>query len=141
MDPGVCKYCGRVYSSASTLRQHEQRHKTTGPYSCCERVFFSQANLKRHRCHVHDETKGFVCGQCGASFAVNADLNRHKRRHTQTYKYTCDTCQMKFETRSALNDHKDKHDNAYKHRFEQCDKTFRYRANLRRHVRTAHEGQ
>ena len=141
MDPEVCKFCGKVCSSTSTLRQNESRHKKSGPYSCCERIFFSQATLKRYRCNDHDETKSHVCEQCGDAFVVNVDLIRHKRMHANSFKYTCDTCQMKFETRAALKDHIDKHNNEFQHRCEECDKTFRYQSNFRRHIRMAHECQ
>ena len=139
MDPGVCKYCGRVCSSPSTLRQHEQRHKKSGPYSCCDKIFFSKANLRRHECHVHEKTISFLCTQCGASFAVNCDLNRHMRRHTKNLKYSCDICQAKFETRASLKDHISMHEDDYKHTYSECGKKFRYKTNLSRHVRTHHK--
>ena len=130
-------------SSQAHRHSGSMSHDTRNPghTPAVKGFFFSQANLKRHRCNVHDETKSHVCEQCGAAFAVNADLNRHKRRHANSFKYTCDTCQMKFETRAALKDHIDKHNNEFQHRCDECDKTFRYRSNLRRHIRMTHEGQ
>ncbi|KAH3835576.1 hypothetical protein DPMN_108930 [Dreissena polymorpha] len=49
-DPHICRYCGNVLKSKSSLRQHEISHTGTGKgYTCCDKVFFSKANLNRHR--------------------------------------------------------------------------------------------
>ena len=76
----TCVVCGSNFSNRSNLRQHERFHIGDTKYTCCERGFASQANLQRHRCSVHGETKSHVCTTCNKGFSTNADLRRHERR-------------------------------------------------------------
>ncbi|KAH3815636.1 hypothetical protein DPMN_144164 [Dreissena polymorpha] len=51
-NPQICRYCGNVLKSKSSLRQYEMSHTGTGKgYTCCDKVYFSKANLNRHRCN------------------------------------------------------------------------------------------
>ena len=50
-ETGVCEKCGKQFKSKSGLNDHERRHgeNPRAPYKCCGKVFFSRANLTRHR--------------------------------------------------------------------------------------------
>ena len=96
MEPSVCRHCGKAYGSKSGLRQHELSHAKVGPHMCCGKIFYSQANLTRHKCNVHEEEKAFACNQCDKNFAIKADLERHRKREKKEFKFTCDMCGEKL---------------------------------------------
>ena len=77
--PMLCRYCGNIFKSKSTLRQHELRHKAEGPYKCkeCKMVAFSSSNFERHL-RSHTTEKPFDCKKCGKSFKGKKDLKRIK---------------------------------------------------------------
>ncbi|KAH3709206.1 hypothetical protein DPMN_068668 [Dreissena polymorpha] len=133
-DPHICRYCGNVLKSKSSLRQHEISHTGTGKgYTCCDKVFFSKANLNRHRCHVGEE-KAFVCTKCSKSFPTNADLQKHMRRKNgQTI--ACDKCGVRFAENSNLKAHIDMHNEEHNLKCLKCDKVFRHRSSLSRHMK------
>ncbi|XP_052238895.1 uncharacterized protein LOC127850132 isoform X3 [Dreissena polymorpha] len=58
-NPQICRNCGTVLKRKSSLRQHDMSDRGTGKGStCCDKVYFSKANL--NRCHVHGEENAFV---------------------------------------------------------------------------------
>ena len=129
----VCSYCGKAFSNKSALSQHESRHGKNAPYHCCGKLFYSHANMNRHRCNVHGVEKSFHCDTCNKSFPTNADLQRHKRRKEQKWEHTCDTCGQKFPSKDKLQDHMDGHTDKKRHVCPTCGRTFRYQSNLSRH--------
>jgi len=113
----LCSGCGEQFTKKQSLTDHESRkhpvsngQKTAkARYICCAKSFISKSHLQRHRCHVHKETKTYICSTCGKGFAIQSDLNRHKRREQQNLKFKCDECGFTSETQGGLRDHMGKH--------------------------------
>ena len=139
MEPSVRRHCGIAYISKSGLRQHELSHAKVGPHMCCGKIFYSQANLTRHKCNVHEEEKAFACNQCDKKFAIRADLERHRKREKKEFKFTCDMCGEKLVAKDKLKEHMDRHNNNKSHVCPVCHKMFRYSSNLSRHKKSHQE--
>ncbi|XP_053395916.1 zinc finger protein 70-like [Mercenaria mercenaria] len=131
----VCRFCGKVLSNKSALRQHEAVHTGLGRYQCCEKVFHSKSNLTRHRCTKHDEVRTFVCVECHKAFPTNADLTRHKKREKKIG-LKCDICGVTVAGKTDLQEHLDSHSGKKNHRCEECGRVYRYRRNLSRHMKS-----
>ena len=129
----LCRICGKQLARRSSLWEHEKRHRKAAPYVCCGRQYFSKANFKRHRCNQHGEKKDFSCINCGASFPIRADLNRHMRRESGLFQQVCEICGLSFDSKSKLLDHKGVHEKVKRHQCTICFKSFRFNSNLCRH--------
>jgi KRAB domain-containing zinc finger protein len=137
--PCICRDCCLLFNQAASLQQHERRHAgagTSAPYVCCGKGFFSKANLTRHRCAQHNQTKAFVCQHCSKSFALQADLNRHQRREQKRLKLNCPLCDFACDSKGIMDDHEDTHMDIKRHRCTICLKVFRHQTNLSRHMKT-----
>lgn len=140
MEHSVCRFCGKAFGSKSGVLQHEKTHRDEGPYKCCGKVFFSNANKTRHSCNVHGEEKQFQCSNCDKKFATKTDMERHKKREGGDFKFNCDICGAKESSKDKLEDHMGSHSGLKRHTCQICHKTFRYSGNLSRHRKT-HEVQ
>lgn len=106
----LCSGCGEQFIKKQSLTDHESRkypvpngQKTArARYNCCAKLFISKS-------HVHKETQTYICSTCGKGFAIQSDLNRHKRREQQNLKFKYDECGFISETQGGLRDHMGKH--------------------------------
>ncbi|XP_063420166.1 zinc finger protein 888-like [Mytilus trossulus] len=131
----LCKICGKSFRSISAVYDHERRHAKKGPYKCCGKVFFSKANIKRHRCAVHGEEKTFACEQCDKRFSIMADLTRHLKIHEEhPVKFKCTVCGLEFKKAHDCGDHEASHRGDTQHRCT-CGKAYIHQTNLYRHKR------
>ncbi|KAJ5493089.1 hypothetical protein N7539_001835 [Penicillium diatomitis] len=79
----VCLWhdCGNCrFGRKENIRSHVQTHLDDRPYKCdvCEKKFVRGHDLKRHL-KTHTGKKPFAC-RCGASFARQDALTRHRQR-------------------------------------------------------------
>lgn len=136
MDAQVCRYCGDVFRSKASLRQHEARHSNDGTFICeiCKHVFCSKRNLEKHKIR-HSEDRPHICDRCGKCFKTYHDLQRHNEREDvkETGIYSCSTCSASFISECELKDHNTKHSGEKRHRCEICGKGFRYKSNMYAH--------
>ncbi|KAL2096894.1 hypothetical protein ACEWY4_006101 [Coilia grayii] len=91
LDQYQCELCEGVFSSASSLEQHQVIHRDTA-HACgwCGKIFATEGALT---CHilVHTEKKPHQCLECGKSFLYRYSLTRHQVRHKGTQDApTCD---------------------------------------------------
>ena len=133
----VCRFCGKTLSSVSSLSQHERRHEQKAPHTCCGKIYFSWANLRRHLCNHHGREKDYRCPwpKCKAEFGVKSDLNSHMTRHTRESGFHCWQCNAWFPVRAEFLDHQGKHNPELKkrHTCSVCNAQFRYKGSLYRH--------
>ncbi|XP_052562399.1 zinc finger protein 93-like [Culex pipiens pallens] len=76
----VCAECGKLFSSASTLRQHREIHRDVRKFRCtyCEQTFAQRTPLKNHIRNKHTGEKPFSCETCGKPFSDSSVYYRHR---------------------------------------------------------------
>ncbi|XP_064783264.1 uncharacterized protein LOC135507628 isoform X1 [Oncorhynchus masou masou] len=81
--PYACPTCGKRFSEANYVKQHQTVHTKERPFKCklCYKSFSFLSNLIRHR-GVHNGEEPFSCTQCHMHFAHAGNLKRHQRVHT-----------------------------------------------------------
>ncbi|OWF45707.1 Zinc finger protein 410 [Mizuhopecten yessoensis] len=143
----VCKLdkCGRSFSSAGHLRNHQSNHSREKPLTCthegCGRTFTWPAHLKYHKL-THMSTRNFSCNMCEKKFYTAQRLKVHTRVHTGEKPFTCDECDKEFSTAGNLKNHKRIHsgERPYVCSKEKCEKRFAEYSSLRKHMLT-HTGE
>nr|XP_029543087.1 zinc finger protein 79-like [Oncorhynchus nerka] len=81
--PYACPTCGKRFSEANYVKQHQTVHTKERPFKCklCYKSFSFLSNLIRHR-GVHNGEEPFSCTQCHMHFAHAGNLKRHQKVHT-----------------------------------------------------------
>ncbi|TPP63681.1 Protein escargot [Fasciola gigantica] len=76
----ACKFCGKQYTSRSSVRLHEATH--TLPFSCddCGKRFSRPWLRDIHR-RTHTGEKPYECQVCARRFADRSNMRAHQRVH------------------------------------------------------------
>ncbi|KAJ6645542.1 Zinc finger protein [Pseudolycoriella hygida] len=117
-----CLKCGSNYTSARSLKRHEQS------------VHRKKRNQKSLRCKPKvevDENKTIACTECAERFSTNEELLRHKIVHKKSF--DCDVCHKTFQSRFRLKVHYPMHMEVKPYLCEICSRPFARATNLRRH--------
>uniref|UniRef100_A0A8C9LAK0 POZ/BTB and AT hook containing zinc finger 1 n=1 Tax=Pavo cristatus TaxID=9049 RepID=A0A8C9LAK0_PAVCR len=113
-----CGLCGKVFTDANRLRQHEAQHGVTSlqlgyidipPPRLGENGIPGQddpdAPRKRSRTR-----KQVACDICGKIFRDVYHLNRHKLSHSGEKPYSCPVCGLRFKRKDRMSYHVRSHD-------------------------------
>ena len=92
-EPVQCEICDKEFNTPSSLKRHKYKH-VDGKHVCtdCGEKFAFPSELKNHRAsHIDDQ--GFKCmhGNCGKTFKVENELNKHVKKHSGVV-WSCDCC-------------------------------------------------
>ena len=154
--PLACHLCGKFFTRASSLREHEKLHSGDLNFQCsaCGRVFVSKSKLDRHYGNKHqprqqsvqtvgnprvsrNDSRKFPCEFCGKIIIGLSHLKRHVKLHSDEVQFRCTVCNIFFASRMDLEKH-----NEEKHSVpvvcSYCAKTFTRPFCLRQHVKKFH---
>ena len=110
----TCEYCGKEYSSTSSLKYHiDTIHLNSRKVICtfCYERYASEANLRTHIDNVHNKGNLFSCQECKATFTIQKKLEDH----------------MNLTHLNLLSDQSNK--------CERCDRHFSSAENLKLHLK------
>merc|ERR1711860_204768 len=105
----------------------------------CDKIFFSNANLKRHTQSVHEGVK-FPCKQCPAIYSYHDTLRRHMKNYHGglRMRFPCSECPKVYSYKSELRRHVKAIHEGFQFECELCSKTFSQKGSLRRHEKNIH---
>ena len=116
-----CKLCRKSFKDDRGRKSHLKLvHKEVAaaeqegddkPFSCvqCPKTFAKERYLRIHTKRCVDKSKRFPCNVCDASYADNANLKKHKLRHTKHPGFSCQHCEKTFKTLQGLRYHREVH--------------------------------
>ncbi|XP_058170030.1 zinc finger protein 845-like [Anopheles ziemanni] len=132
LKPGLCKLCGKEFTTYHNLKMHMLHKHTEIPrkkYPCdfdgCESLFATKQGLIMHR-RRHDpgyttpEPKTFVCETCGKIFSSSGSLKTHLYTHNGNMPFPCTICDKKYPTAHTLKEHTMRHKGIKMHTCPQC---------------------
>lgn len=162
-----CKWCGKTYTTVSSLRKHQRTHVENKLFRCeiCAELFADEYALKKHHIQHTAKEKHFECTICAKTFACQSSLSAHNRWHKnpqpafqcnfcgkhfkwksnltahlalhETQKFACELCHKIFESVDRLQVHRQKHENPDK-QCRYCEKAFSNRYKVNYHIRLKH---
>ena len=163
-----CHQCGKVYNSASQLKEHAQHCGVTVMCDECpaefkfnislenhvEREHRKQFNFKCNLCNskfslsrnlrIHEQKHSMpsvVCNECGKSLRNNGSLKTHKLYHLKPHlRCSWQGCSREFKVDRDLANHTRVHTGAKPFKCDQCEQTFRKQAHRSRHKKL-HSGE
>ncbi|KAM9844963.1 uncharacterized protein ACBR49_011721 [Aulostomus maculatus] len=103
-------------------------------YVCsqCGKTFARLHQFKLHQ-QSHKRKRAFWCTVCGKSFQCSSHLSIHHRTHTGEKPYGCGQCGKRFTQQSSLRVHQRTHSGERPYSCAQCGKTFILMHHLKRH--------
>lgn len=116
----ICLYCGKYHKTGYDLKQHIEVHrnamkstkdKEPRTFNCllCSKSFSRQNQLQRHQeTHKKNDSKVWICEQCGRSFNAKSTLINHASVHQMEKPFKCDLCGEGFKNKYKLKHHKGK---------------------------------
>lgn len=136
-----CSVCGQGFKRKNALSKHMRIFHSNGPGSVvcsCGKVFASKELMEKHK-ENSGQHRLLVCGECGAMYKTQANLESHLLLHQETraggdaWPHTCHTCQERFSSRASLRNHTRDIHSANVFPCPECSKTFRTQKQLRLH--------
>ncbi|XP_060851000.1 zinc finger protein 26-like isoform X2 [Rhopalosiphum padi] len=146
----VCQMCNKPFKNASSLNEHNKRHKLTEnevqpvsdvirPHVCniCGLAFRKMSTLTVHY-RIHTGQKPFACNVCGDTFTCSANRTVHMRTHTGYRPYVCKFCGFAFNQSHVLTEHVRLHTGERPYECGLCELAFVSSGLLRKHTIRKH---
>ncbi|XP_075753946.1 POZ-, AT hook-, and zinc finger-containing protein 1-like isoform X2 [Pelodiscus sinensis] len=146
-----CGLCGKVFTDANRLRQHEAQHGVTSlqlgyidipPPRLGENGVHGQdsPDAPRKRSRIR---KQVACEICGKIFRDVYHLNRHKLSHSGEKPYSCPVCGLRFKRKDRMSYHVRSHDGSVGKPYicQSCGKGFSRPDHLNGHIKQVHTSE
>nr|XP_060641287.1 POZ-, AT hook-, and zinc finger-containing protein 1 isoform X1 [Anolis sagrei ordinatus] len=154
-----CGLCGKVFTDANRLRQHEAQHGVTslqlgyldlppppGPPAALPRLgenglpLGAEGEPPRKRSRTR---KQVACEICGKIFRDVYHLNRHKLSHSGEKPYSCPVCGLRFKRKDRMSYHVRSHDGSVGKPYicQSCGKGFSRPDHLNGHIKQVHTSE
>ncbi len=101
--PYQCDVCGKCYSLAYTLKQHNATYTEEKPYVCnCGKKYSHRSLVKHKMTHMDASCE---CDVCGKWFNASYTLTEHRRTTHGKNPYECSVCAKRFDQKNSLITH------------------------------------
>lgn len=141
-----CTKCDESFVTVAKLVSHRatvhtKRYEYLKKFPCPDcntlespRSFVSKRSLIRHQRAEHWNDIQYVCEQCGKSFYIRDELDRHRSLHHAPPPFICTVCDRTFNRKQDLKFHSDTHAPSPQYQCSICGTFFRTQATLRKHL-------
>lgn len=122
-------------------------HSGHRPFACnfkgCDRKFFAQAKLQRHRKTFHVElTSCPICSREVKHLEIHLAKSHGEKKFVCDYMENSEICNKSYSSRSALKIHRDiTHNHVRNYSCNLCSKDFTKVGDLKNHMRNRHENK
>ncbi|XP_064424148.1 POZ-, AT hook-, and zinc finger-containing protein 1 [Latimeria chalumnae] len=144
-----CGLCGKIFTDANRLRQHEAQHGVTSLQLGFQEA--EQQRLGENRAPDGPDTprkrgrvrKQVGCEVCGKVFRDVYHLNRHKLSHSGEKPYACPVCGLRFKRKDRMSYHVRSHDGSVGKPYVciSCGKGFSRPDHLNGHIKQVHTSE
>lgn len=105
--PFSCPNCPRKYEFEYELKRHMKKYipldeRLIFPCPQCDRKFQTKIHVTRHIQFVHDNSRPFICEECGEAVHTRTILREHMLTHTDYSPYECKICGKSFKRKQRL---------------------------------------
>lgn len=135
-----CSICDKVFFTEHNLKHHLTKVHKVGDHSfkceICGKELVSKTSVRYHYLRVHAK-KQFPCEYCGKLYAIPSELKVHVRVHTAEKPHVCELCGKSFRLRNLLGLHVTRmHERARNFKCTMCPKAFFQKPDLRDHMKS-----
>ncbi|XP_007670350.1 POZ-, AT hook-, and zinc finger-containing protein 1 isoform X3 [Ornithorhynchus anatinus] len=146
-----CGLCGKVFTDANRLRQHEAQHGVTSLQ--LGYIDIPPPRLGENGLPIPDDPDGprkrsrtrkqVACEICGKIFRDVYHLNRHKLSHSGEKPYSCPVCGLRFKRKDRMSYHVRSHDGSVGKPYicQSCGKGFSRPDHLNGHIKQVHTSE
>lgn len=146
-----CGLCGKVFTDANRLRQHEAQHGVTSLQ--LGYIDLPPPRLGENGLPISEDPDGprkrsrtrkqVACEICGKIFRDVYHLNRHKLSHSGEKPYSCPVCGLRFKRKDRMSYHVRSHDGSVGKPYtcQSCGKGFSRPDHLNGHIKQVHTSE
>ncbi|KAJ1074105.1 hypothetical protein K5549_017574, partial [Capra hircus] len=143
--------CGKVFTDANRLRQHEAQHGVTSLQ--LGYIDLPPPRLGENGLPISEDPDGprkrsrtrkqVACEICGKIFRDVYHLNRHKLSHSGEKPYSCPVCGLRFKRKDRMSYHVRSHDGSVGKPYtcQSCGKGFSRPDHLNGHIKQVHTSE